>query len=86
MMKDCDIFLNYGPNIDFWISLEPPYKGDSNELHNICLSHKREKFNVYSCKPHFLLYKVVFTGCTLYVNSMRKMILLHGKSKLWMPG
>ena len=49
-------------NIDCGYSLEPPWRGGSNEYpQSMCLS-RNKKNNVYPCKPQFYYIKVGFKG------------------------
>ena len=49
-------------NIDCGYSLEPPWRGGSNEYPQSMFLSKNKKNNVYPCKPKFYYIKVGFKG------------------------
>ena len=60
--KKYDIFHVSALNIDCGYSLEPPWRGGSNEYpQSMCLS-RNKKNNVYPCEPQFYYIKVGFQG------------------------
>ena len=50
-MKNSDIFHNFAQNIDCEYSLEPPWRGGSNEYPQSMILSRNKKNNVYPCKP-----------------------------------
>ena len=62
--KNSDIFHISAQNIDCGYSLDPPRRGGSNEYPQCMFLSKREKNNVYPCKPQFnyMYIKVGFKG------------------------
>ena len=61
-IKNSDIFHIPAQNIDCGCSLEPPWRGGSNEYpQSMCLS-RNKKNNVYPCKSQFCYIKVRFEG------------------------
>ena len=63
-IKHFDIFHISAHNIDFGYALEPPWRGGSNEYHNLFLG-RNKKNNVYPCKPQFYYIKVGFKGVNI---------------------
>ena len=51
--KKSDIFHISTQNIDCWYSLEPPWRGGSNEYPQSMILSRNKKNNVYPCKPQF---------------------------------
>ena len=51
--KISDIFHISAQNIDCGYSLEPPWRGGSNEYQQSMFLSKNKKNNVYPCKPQF---------------------------------
>ena len=49
-------------NIDCGYSLEPPWRGGSNQYPQSMFSSRNKKNNVYPCKPQFYSIKVGFKG------------------------
>ena len=47
-------------NIDCWYSLEPPWRGGSNEYPQSMFLAEIRKMDVYPCKPQFYYIKVGF--------------------------
>ena len=60
--KNSDIFYISAQNIDCGYSLEPPWRGGSNEYPQSMLLSRNKKNNVYPCKPQFYYTKVGFKG------------------------
>ena len=54
------------PNINCGYSLEPPWRGGSNEYPQSMFLSRNKKTNVYPCKPQFYYIKVGFKGSILY--------------------
>ena len=65
-VKNSDIFHISAQNIDCWYSLEPPWRGGSNEYQQSMFLSRNKKNNVYPCKPQFYYIKVGFKGVKLY--------------------
>ena len=60
-------FIFLFKNIDCGYSLEPPWRGGSNEYPQSMFLCRNKKNNVYPCKPQFYYIKVGFHGgSTLY--------------------
>ena len=57
-IKNSDSFHMSAQNIDCGYSLEPPWRGGSNEYPQSMFLSKNKKNNVYPCKP----LKVGFKG------------------------
>ena len=65
--KITDIFHSFAQNIDcgyslepprrLWYSLEPPRWGGSNEYPQSMFLSRNKKYNVYPCKPQFIIKK-----------------------------
>ena len=55
--KNSDIFLISVQNIDCRYSLEPPWRGGSNEYPQSMFLSRNKKNNVYPCKPQFYYIK-----------------------------
>ena len=58
--KSSDIFHISTQNIDCGYSLEPPWRGGSNEYPQSMFLSRNKKNNVYPCKPQFYYIKVGF--------------------------
>ena len=52
-IKNSDIFYISAQNIDCGYSLEPPWRGGSNEYPQSMFLSRNKKNNVYPCKPQF---------------------------------
>ena len=61
-IKNADIFHISVQNIDCGYSLEPPWRGGSNEYPQSMFLSRNKKNNVYPCKPQFYYIKVEFKG------------------------
>ena len=61
-IKKYDIFCIPAQNIDCGYSLEPPWRGGSNEYPQSMFLSRTKKTNVYPCKPQFYYIKVGFKG------------------------
>ena len=61
-IKKSDIFHISAQNIDCGYSLEPPWRGVSNEYPQSMFLSRNKKNNVYPCKPQFCYIKVGFQG------------------------
>ena len=61
-IKISDIFHFSAQNIDWWYSLEPPRRGDSNEYPQSMFLSRNNNNDVYPCKPQFYYIKVGFKG------------------------
>ena len=61
-MKNSDIFHISAQNMDCGYSLEPPWRGGSNEHPQCMFLSRNKKNNVYPCKPQFYYIKVGFKG------------------------
>ena len=61
-IKNSDIFLSSAQNIDCGYSLEPPWRGGSNEYPQSMFLSRNKNNNVYPCKPQFYYIKVGFKG------------------------
>ena len=59
-MKNCDIFHLSAQNIDRGYSLEPLWRGGSNEYPQSVFLSRNKKNNVYPSKPQFYCIKVGF--------------------------
>ena len=64
-IKNSDVFHISAQNIDCGYSLEPPRRGGSNEYPQSMFLRRNRK-NVYPCKPQFYYIKVGFKGSKLY--------------------
>ena len=60
--KNSDFFNISAQNIDCGYSLEPPWRGGSNEYPQYVFLSRNKKNNVYPCKPQFYYIKVGFNG------------------------
>ena len=60
--KNSEILHISAQNIDCGYSLEPPRRGGSNEYPQTMFLSRKEKNNVYPCKPQFYYIKVGFKG------------------------
>ena len=60
--KNSNIFHISAQNIDCGYSLEPPWRGGSNEYPQSIFLSRNKKTNVYRCKPQFYYIKVEFKG------------------------
>ena len=58
-------FLISAQNIDCGYSLEPPWRGCSNEYQQSVFWSRNKNNNVYSCKPQFYYIKVGFKGVNI---------------------
>ena len=58
--KNSDIFHISAQNIDCGYSLEPPWRGGSNEYPQSMFLSRNKKNNVYPCKPQFYYIKLGF--------------------------
>ena len=56
-MKNCDIFLNFAPNIDCGYTIN---EAVLTSAHDLCFRAKIRKQNEHTCKPQFYYIKV---GC-----------------------
>ena len=65
-IKISDIFHISAQNIDCGYSLEPPWRGGSNEYPQSTFLSQNKKNNVYSRKPQFYYIKVGLRGSNLY--------------------
>ena len=54
-MKNCDIFLIFAQNIDFWYTLEPPQRGGSNEYPQSLFKSKNKKIMYTPVNPSFTI-------------------------------
>ena len=61
-IKNSDIFHISAQNIDCKYSLEPPWRGGSNEYPQSMFFGRNKKNNVYPCKPQFYYIKVGLNG------------------------
>ena len=61
-IKIPDIFQISARNIDCGYSLEPPWRGSSNEYPQSMFLSRNKENNVYPCKPQFYYIKVEFKG------------------------
>ena len=61
-MKNSKFFPISAQNIDCGYSLEPPWRGGSNEYPQSMFLSRNKKNNVYPCKPQFYYIKVGFKG------------------------
>ena len=61
-MKNSDSFHISAKNMDCRYSLEPPWRGGSNEHPQSMFLSRNKKNNVYPCKPQFYNIKVGFKG------------------------
>ena len=61
-IKIFDIFHISAQNIDCGYSLEPPWRGGSNEYPQSMLWAEIKRNNVHPCKPQFCYIKVGFKG------------------------
>ena len=61
-MKNSDIFHISAQSIDCGYSLEPPWRGGSNEYPKSMFLSRNKKTNVYPCKPQFYFLKAGFKG------------------------
>ena len=59
-IKNSDMFLISAQYMDCGYSLEPSWRGGSNEYPQYMLLSRNKKTNVYPCKPQFYYIKVVF--------------------------
>ena len=57
-IKNSDIFHVSAQNLDCGYSLEPPYRGGSNEYPQSMFLSRNKENNVYPCKPQFYYIKV----------------------------
>ena len=60
--KNSDIFHISAQNTDCGYSLEPPWRGSSNEYQQSMFLSNNKKNNVYPCKSQFYYIKVGFKG------------------------
>ena len=60
------IFHISAQNIDCGYSLEPPWRGGSNEYPQSLFLSRNKRNNVYPCKPQFYYIKVGLRGSKLY--------------------
>ena len=60
--KNLNISHTSGQNIDCGYSLEPPWRGSSNEYPQSMFLGRNKKNNVYPCKSQFYYIKVGFKG------------------------
>ena len=67
-IKNSDIFHISAQNIDCGYSLEPPWRGGSNEYPHSMFLSRNKKNNVYYCKPQFYYIKVGFKGGQNYIG------------------
>ena len=58
--KNSDILRISAQNIDCGYSLEPPWRGGSNEYPQSMFLSRNKKNNVYTCEPQFYYIKVGF--------------------------
>ena len=58
--KNSDIFHIFAQNIVCGYTLEPPWRGGSNEYPQSLFLSRNKKNNVYPCKPYFYYIKVGF--------------------------
>ena len=63
--KNSDNFHISAQNIDCGYSLEPPRRGGSDEYPQSIFLSRKNKNNVYPCKPQFYYIKVGFKGVKL---------------------
>ena len=61
-IKISDILHISAQNIDCGYSLEPPWRGGSNEYPQSMFLSRNKKNNAYPCKPQFYYIKVGFKG------------------------
>ena len=61
-IKISDIFQIFAQNIDCGYSLEPPWRGGSNEYPQSMFLSRNKENNIYPCKPQFYFIKVGFKG------------------------
>ena len=61
-IKNSDIFHISPQNKDCAYSLEPPWRGGSNEYAQSMFLSSNKKNNEYLCKPQFYYIKVGFKG------------------------
>ena len=60
-----DNFHISAQNIDCGYSLEPPWRGGSNEYRQLLFLSRNNKNNVYPCKPQFYSVKVGFNSVNI---------------------
>ena len=60
--ENFQIFQISACNIDYWYSLEPPWRGISNEYPQSMFLSSNKNNNIYLCKPQFYYIKVGFKG------------------------
>ena len=63
--KNSDIFHISAQNLDCGYSLEPPWRGGSNEYPQSMFLSRNKKNNVYPCRPQFYYIKVGFKGVNI---------------------
>ena len=61
-IKNSNIFHISARNIGCGYSLEPPWRGGSNEYPQSMFLRRNKKNNVYPCKPQFYYTKMGFKG------------------------
>ena len=70
-IKKTDIFHISAQNIDCGYSLEPLWRGSSNEYRQSLFSSRNKKNNVYPYKPQVYYIKVGFKGVKIIQASFR---------------
>ena len=55
--KNAESFYISAQNIEYGYSLEPPWRGGSNEYPQSMFWSRNKKNNVYPCKSHFYYLK-----------------------------
>ena len=61
-IKNSDIFYTSAQNIDCGYSLEPPWRGGSNEYPQSMFFSRNKKIMYTPCKPQFYYIKMGFKG------------------------